>query len=726
MRRGLRRTYTEVCFRMLQAMFSGVSGLQVHQTRLNVIGNNIANVNTIGFKSGRVTFSDQLSQTLHSASSPTANSGGQNPAQVGLGTTLGAVDTVQAQGNLQTTGKQTDMALQGNGFFMVSSGNNLVYTRDGSFDLDSSGVLVNPASGLKLIGYVADTNGKIDPTEQLNSTSVLSIPIGSLTSIKETQASTFSGNLSASAALQSTQIQVGGLLDRSQIPAPLNTTVYDAEGNAHSIQITVDNPSTPGAPVGATQKWDVTVSVDGSAQPITNLYAVGGKFVFYNSPPTASTGSTLLLNVPGKSGAPAFPLTLDFNGLQDTSSVTANTDGQASLTNPIQSTKFSLDGNMNMDSSPIVSNVTVYQVSGGVTTPFDLTVTMSNPTLGPVGPGVPANATASWDIKIDRTTAPAATIYDSTSATPQSKLYYVPGSGFVTADASGNSLGGSINLTGATPGTDNLGQQVNAGFSMSVDLTKLITTKAAGVGDGLSGPPSPNWSTSLNVYDSLGVKHPIIFKFTRTLVGTGAPGAASGRWEWSASENGNLLSDSQTAGNNPLYFDNQGKLLNTATQVISVTPRGGAAPFTFKADFSTMSQLASADSSVSAQSQDGYPVGTLQTFSISPEGLITGVFSNGQSRPLGQIATASFSNPAGLEKLGQNLFRESNNSGLAQVGVAGQNGRGKISTGFVEMSNVDLSTEFTNLIITQRGFQANTRIISIVDDLLQDVINLKR
>src|SRR3954463_10408640 len=122
---------------MLQAMFSGVSGLQVHQTKLDVIANNIANVNTVGFKAGQVTFEDQLSQTIRASSGPSATAGGQNPAQVGLGVTLGAVNTLQTQGNLQTTGKSSDLAIQGNGFFLVSSGKSIFYTRDGSFDLDS-------------------------------------------------------------------------------------------------------------------------------------------------------------------------------------------------------------------------------------------------------------------------------------------------------------------------------------------------------------------------------------------------------------------------------------------------------------------------------------------------------------------------------------------------------------------------------------------------------------
>src|SRR5579871_1522716 len=176
---------------MLQAMFSGVSGLQVHQTKLDVIGNNIANVNTVGFKAGSVTFEDQLAQTLRASAGPGLNTGGSNPAQVGLGVQLGAIDTLQSQGNLQTTGINTDLAIQGAGFFMVGNGTNVNYTRDGSFDLDSSGQLVNPANGNKLLGYNVDANGVIDTTETIGSTSTLKIPIGTLTSVKQTTAATF-------------------------------------------------------------------------------------------------------------------------------------------------------------------------------------------------------------------------------------------------------------------------------------------------------------------------------------------------------------------------------------------------------------------------------------------------------------------------------------------------------------------------------------------------------
>ena len=547
---------------MLQAMFSGVSGLQVHQTKLDVIGNNIANVNTLGFKSGRVTFEDQLSQTLRSSSSPGGDVGGQNPAQVGLGVALGAVDTLQTQGNLQTTGKLTDMAVQGNGFFLVGAGKNISYTRDGSFDLDGDGVLVNPASGVNLLGYVADSNGVIDTTQQITSDSVLKIPIGSLTSVKQTTASTFQGNLDAAASLQSTKSAFSGNVKND--PTAITTTTYDAQGNAHSVTLTLDTKST----TGTVDTWNANVAIDGAN-------VAGGPFFMQFANTTGGfSGSNLPVTaaVTGLKGAPNFNLNLSYGSLS----------------------------------------------------------------------GLPT---------------------------------------------------GAANATGAS--------------------------------DGQTGA-SPTWPTSVKVYDSLGVGHVLNFKFTRDLVAPPAPAASAGEWSWTATENGNPVASSATTGNKPLYFDSNGILLNKAQQTLTLTPpTPGAAPINMNVDFSTLTQLAG-DSSVAATTQDGFPVGTLQSFTISQEGVITGVFSNGQSRALGQVGLASFSNPAGLEKAGLNQFDASSNSGLAQVGPASTQGRGKINTGFVEMSNVDLSTEFTNLIVTQRGFQANTKIITTVDQLLQEVINLKQ
>ncbi|MCS6776797.1 MAG: flagellar hook protein FlgE [Chloroherpetonaceae bacterium] len=556
---------------MLQAMFSGVSGLQVHQTRLSVTGNNIANLNTIGFKAGRVTFQDQLSQTLRASARPSNEIGGLNPSQVGLGVALGAVDTLQTQGNLQTTGKPTDLAIQGNGFFLVSSGSNVYYTRDGSFDLDSNGVLVNPANGVKLLGYLADEKGVIDESQPINAASVLKVPIGTLTSVSQTTFTQMEGNLNAGAALVSTYSNLIGNITATSTPPDIviNTTAYDALGNAHPIKFTLSNPAN-NTPVPGQRRWDITINVDGGDIPGSPHQIV------FNMTTGAFISSTVpaSVTVTGSGGAPDFNLSLNVSGLTNLSSGTVS---------------------------------------------------------------------------------------------------------------------------------------------------------YAAVTDGIGGAP-PVWNTSLRVFDELGFAHLVQFTFTRRLVGTvpPPPGGATSRWDWVAKVNGAIVGQSGTTPPQlPLYFDSAGQLLNKTQQSITITPVNGAAPFDVKVDFGAITQLAGT-SSVAATVQDGAAFGTLQTFSVSPEGLITGIFSNGQSRVLGRVAVATFTNPSGLEKMGQNLFRESGNSGLAQVGTPNTGGRGKITTGFVEMSNVDLSNEFTNLIITQRGFQANTRIITLVDDLLQDVINLKR
>src|ERR671938_1381685 len=183
---------------MMRSMFSAISGLKNHQTFMDVVGNNIANVNTTGFKQSRVTFQDILSQTLRGASGPQNGRGGVNPEQVGLGVILGGVETVQSQGTLQSTGKVTDMAIQGDGYFVVSDGRQNFYTRDGAFDLGIDGTLLNPASGLKVLGWQADpTTGAIDNTTPPTS---MVIPIGAGMTGKASTSLTATGNLNASTA----------------------------------------------------------------------------------------------------------------------------------------------------------------------------------------------------------------------------------------------------------------------------------------------------------------------------------------------------------------------------------------------------------------------------------------------------------------------------------------------------------------------------------------------
>ena len=207
--------------------------------------------------------------------------------------------------------------------------------------------------------------------------------------------------------------------------------------------------------------------------------------------------------------------------------------------------------------------------------------------------------------------------------------------------------------------------------------------------------------------------------------GTPPPGAMAS-WDWTAAEGGVVVGSSADVGNDLLFFDAAGALVNTAqTGTVIVPGSSGTTPMTISSSFAKIAQQAGDTSFVSA-SQDGFPPGSLQGFGISVDGLVSGNYTNGLTRNLGQVGIAIFSNPGGLERLGANMWRSTENSGVALQGVSGTGGRGSINAGFLEQSNVDISTEFTDLIVTQRGFQANTRVVTTVDEMLQELLNMKR
>ncbi|MBV9852219.1 MAG: flagellar hook-basal body complex protein, partial [Armatimonadetes bacterium] len=218
---------------MLQAMFNGVSAVEANQQDMDVIGNNIANVNTTAYKAGRVTFQDQLSQTLQGASAGNGVVGGTNPVQVGLGVRIGAIDTVMAQGGLQSSSSPTDMAIQGNGYFMLGSGSGISYTRDGSFSIDNSGNLVN-AGGSYVLGWLADQNGNIDASKEISPASHLTVPVGGLEATAATTKAAFGGNLSSDAAPGD--------------PAYTRSIkVYDSLGKAQTVSLSFTRDTPPSA-----------------------------------------------------------------------------------------------------------------------------------------------------------------------------------------------------------------------------------------------------------------------------------------------------------------------------------------------------------------------------------------------------------------------------------------------------------------------------------------------
>ncbi|HOV65882.1 MAG TPA: flagellar hook-basal body complex protein, partial [Bacillota bacterium] len=219
--------------------------------------------------------------------------------------------------------------------------------------------------------------------------------------------------------------------------------------------------------------------------------------------------------------------------------------------------------------------------------------------------------------------------------------------------------------------------------------------------------------SAVTVYDSLGSTHTILMKFEKT--------SNTNEWSWTATYGNNQI------GTGVIKFNPDGTLLSpTAGATLTLDPTGGASQGqAITMDFSNLTQVAG-PTTVESGAVDGWPTGTLESFSFDSSGVVSGFYSNGKNLVLGQIALANFRNPSGLIKLGNSLFIESNNSGRVEIGPAGTSGRGTVAPAALEMSNVDLAEEFTQMIITQRGFQANSRVITVSDELLQELVNLKR
>ncbi|MTI58788.1 MAG: flagellar hook protein FlgE [Firmicutes bacterium] len=526
---------------MMRSMYAGVSGLKAHQTRMDVVGNNIANVNTTGYKASRTTFKEMISQTLQGAKAPQDNRGGMNPQQVGLGVMLGSIDTNQTQGNLQSTGIGTDLAIDGNGYFVVNDGSQNYYTRAGNLTTDEDGNLVNSSTGYIMQGWMADNNGNINTSGQLEG---LSIPFGTTISPQASENAYFQGNFDSNAP--------GGAEWAATI------TVLDSLGAEHTVTVSFQRQLT-GNPSG---------SVD-----------LGG-------------GSWTL----SANAATADP---DLNGI--TFAFGADTDAAAAYSYDPDSKVFTFTGDW--DGS-----------GAGAPTLADLQTLVNGEFTG-------------------------ITLND--------------GGGFVAADLA--------------------------------DAESFV----------MSAPAANQWDYTVGISDG-----------TITSGDTGS-----------------------------ISFNPNGTISTGATSNITFDPTGGAAAGQeVTLDFSAVKQNAASsdeddntnNSSVERLMADGYTMGSLESYSINSAGVVVGSFTNGLKRELGQIAIGSFTNPAGLTRQGDTLYSVSQNSGMAQIGTANTSGRGKIVAGNLEMSNVDLAEQFTDMITTQRGFQANSKIITTTDEMLQELVNLKR
>ncbi|MDP9173020.1 MAG: flagellar hook-basal body complex protein [Planctomycetota bacterium] len=566
---------------LTSTLFTGLSGLDVNQTRLNVVGNNIANVNTVAFKSSSVIFSPQFYVTDQPGSAPNGNFGGTNPSQHGLGSQVAAITTDFTPGTIDTTGVSTDMAINGNGFFVVNSSKGQQYTRDGSFILNSSNELVS-TTGAFVQGYGSDSSGNIINGALQNVT----IPIGQATESKATSNATLQGNLNAAG------------------PAAAGATILTSQA----------------------------------------MGTVGG---------TAPTATTPLVNLRSTGATPAALVaagdTLTLKGTRGSRDLPSNSLA-ISPTTTVGDLQNFVNESLGIDTSVLEAG---------------------NPT-------------------------PGATL-QTTGTTAQ------------------------LTIVGNT-GADNALTLGSSGISDSSGTSPFQIT-AGTDGAFTNNPVGESTHTTISGYDSLG--SPITVDVTAVLESKADSGNT---WRFYASSADNKGGAGPVVGNGTLTFDSSGALKSSTgtTITISRTGTGAGTPVVMNLDFSKTTSLASTTSQVVMSNQDGEPIGTLASFSVGASGAISGSFTNGLTKTLGQVALATFHNPQGLVNQGGNFYQAGANSGVAIIGSPGVDGAGNVQSGALEGSNVDISKEFINMIIASTGFSASSRVITTSNQLITELLNSTR
>jgi len=669
---------------MLRSLFSGTSGLKTHQLRIDVIGNNIANVNTTGYKNSRANFRETILQTLGVPGAPSATRGSVNPRQVGLGATSASIDPDFTQGNLETTGRRSDVAIEGQGFFILGSGERRFYTRNGAFNVDQQGNLVALTNGFYVMGWNADREGAVDSTVPIQS---INIPIGGLTLARATTRVSYLGNLDATQP---------GFAQTAETEGRITTNPFLA--GAQTFTVTPD---------------DATVLPDTVTVP---QIVAGGAY----TSDARRLDYTVLNNV---LATDRIQITRTTNGGPAVSDVWTPIPGNYSnVSNYVD--QFVADWNTGANWAGLTP--LVWAVKEGPTSVrfFDYSVAANG------GQGDASSFAFAPDPAVG-TTSTAATIqalgmrsgvYETfgASATPDPEYLAL-----VLACSANSGLGAVPDPTTlATLTTDGSGRAIftstlpglNGRLTLSDDPTfTAINT--------IYGLPSTRvdidtYRTSVVVYDTLGVQHTVNLDFNRR--------GDTRVWEYSATdENGFNIIPGGTSTSGTLAFDNAGRSQTSGINVELNLTSGAQTPQQITLQVADLNQF-EGSSTVAAGDQDGIAMGTLENFLISTDGTVNGEFTNGLNQTLARLATATFSNPGGLVDVGSTMWNKSVSSGEAQIGTPESASRGRTVQASLESSNVDLANEFTQLIIGQRGFQANARVITTSDEMLNELTNLRR
>ncbi len=666
---------------MMASLFAGVSGLKNHQVKMNVIGNNIANVNTIGFKAGRVNFQEALVQTTKGAGRPSSLMGGTNPQQLGLGMQVGTIDNLFLQGGLETTGQITDLAIQGAGFFILSDGNNnTFYTRAGSFGFDAGSNLVDPATGLFVQGKMADASGQIP---SLATTGSIVLPFGQQDPAKPTEVISMANNIDVSATDSVASLFAAGASGVAEVSG----LALDGVGGQHVVEVTgaqAVNATYVGSTLGN--------AGDGSNTVVANLS------------PTMTLGSL------GVTIFDDFGIAVDGGSEQKISGLTA--------TSTVQDLINAIDQIAGLHAEISGGEILLTREKAGDNATYMFrTMTPGQVTLHANGGAIAGNIAGvvfGMNGTNFQSAGGAATTFQATDTFTPSR-----GIGAATGPVTTQLDLVFDDRTGIVTGLSGLG---GGGVEIKTDSGGLSAT---GGNDLVISTADTLHAASVNVFDSQGGKHTLTMEFFKSII--------PNRWEWTASTLG--VEDVTAGKNGYVSFNNDGSLNSFeyfgGAGSIVIDPGNGADQMDVRVDAGSISGFDgltgfSGNNTASIINQDGYGLGLLDKIAIDNSGNISGIFTNGVTRILAQIMLADFNNQAGLVKAGNSLYQESPNSGDAIEGVAGATISGTITSGALESSAVDIAQEFTGMITAQRGFQANARIITTSDQMLDELVNLKR
>lgn len=669
---------------MMRSLFSGVSGLKNHQTRMDVIGNNISNVNTTGFKSSRVNFEDSLSQTLTAASQGGDNVGGTNPKQIGLGSKISSIDVNFKDGSVQTTGINTDLCLSGNALFVVKQGNQTFYTRNGAFSFDADGNLVN-AEGLYVQGY---TNASATDHNSINTngaTSSIAVRAGKTMPSSATDVVNYVNNLNSSAA---------GITSISYTRKDGSTASVNTKGQEVNLTPEYKDIATITLTLedGQTVIKDPALSKDyktGETLGENTEYPVQGVT------PQTATGVELTMepndNVTYSSTVKTYGTVGTSYAIGDT--YTYNLEIKQAIAN-----ESDPDGPVTLifkDGSPITQIKTPLPKEGkyeaGDTFTYKATIKQMD-------------AAAGTKVTLDGYTKDSGVVDLTAAKTFTENKYTIDNSAVKIQSIQRSVTRGSAES-----------DIVSAVLTMSDGTTQTVTSGKYVVGNSIP------LSTTVKVYDSLGAAHVVPITLEKSYL-------ADNQWVAKLAKTSIIEEDGTettlSMKDTIVPFTDSGSYASTGSPgILNLSYGNGAADQQVTINYSNLTQYA--NSSTANAEGNGYASGTLESVTIDESGTVVGTYTNGVLRKEAQIAVAQFTNAPGLTKKGNSLYIESNNSGTPNIGTADSFGA-TITASALEMSNVDVAEEFSNMIITQRGFQSNSKIITVSDEMLENLINMKR